>query len=55
VGLVDVGLRYVNEIAQVTDVGRLLLARVNIGDLAASPPDDSVFGSEVRRRIDALG
>lgn len=55
VWLADLGLRYVNEIAEGTDVSRLLPAGVSINDLPNGPPEDNVFASEIRRRIDALG
>jgi hypothetical protein len=55
VGLSDIGLRYVNEIAEATDVSQLLPSGVSIGDLPHGAPEDNVFGSEIRRRIDALG
>jgi hypothetical protein len=53
--LAELGLGYVNEIANSTDVARMLAPGAVIGDLLVGPPEDDVFGAEIRRRIDALG
>ena len=55
VRLCELGLHYVNEIAQGSDVGRLLPPNQPISDLLNGPPDDGLFRAEIRRRVDALG
>ena len=54
VRLCELGFRYVNHVAEATDVERLLAAGPT-AELLAGPPEDSIFGSNIRRRIDALG
>lgn len=55
VRLAELGLNYVNQIAEATDVGSMLPRGVAITDLPNAPPEDDTFGREIRRRIDALG
>ena len=54
VRLCELGFRYVNHVAEATDVERLLAAGPT-AELLAGPPEDRIFGSNIRRRIDALG
>ena len=54
VRLCELGFRYVNHVAEATDVERLLAAGPT-AELLAGPPEDCIFGSNIRRRIDALG
>ena len=54
VRLCELGFRYVNHVASATDVERLLDAGQTV-ELLAGPPEDRIFGSDIRRRIDALG
>jgi hypothetical protein len=53
VRLSELGLQYVNELAQATEVERLLPPPIS--DLMNGPPDDGLFRVDIRRRVDALG
>ena len=56
VRLAEIGFRYVNEVADATDIARLLPAGEAIQDLPNDPPiDDHIYGSDTSRRIGALG
>lgn len=54
VRLCELGLTYVNSIAEATDI-EALLAEASRTALLTEPPDDRVFGRDIRRRIGALG
>ena len=54
VRLCEHGLAHVNDIAAATDVERLL-ADESRATLLTEPPDDRVFGHDIRRRIGTLG
>lgn len=51
----ELGLRYVNKIAEATDVARMLPPSHAVSDLLNEPPHDGVFAADIRRRVDALG
>jgi hypothetical protein len=55
VRLAEIGLQYVNRIAAATDVTRILPVGVSASSLMSGPPENDVYGTNVMRRIDALG
>ena len=52
--LSELGLTYIDQIAEATDVERLL-AGDSAQDLMTRPPESGIFGGDIRRRVDALG
>lgn len=54
VRLCELGLAHVNSIAEATDIERLLADEAR-ATLLTEPPDDRVFGRDIRRRIGTLG
>ena len=55
VALVDESFKLIDEIACATDIAGLFPAGHPIPTITAGPPEDSVFGEQIRNRLDALG
>ena len=53
--LVDECLQLINEIAEATDVSRLLPPDEGVDSLMTGPPEDELFSGLAARRIDILG
>ena len=52
--LSELGFKYIDQIAEATDVERLL-ADDSAQDLMTRPPENRIFGGDIRLRVDALG